>query len=86
MAEPTMVSYVTGTDDRAASPPPTPVGLTERPHGTATPIGMSQQVEAGHLESIRQQHCTRGIPKQTSELLLAGWSRGTNTAYQSGWK
>ena len=38
------------------------------------------------MESLRQQHSATGILKETSELLLGSWSKGTNTGYQSGWK
>ena len=81
-----MVPFVAGTDDRVPSPTTPSEGLTERSHGATTPISMSKQVEVSRLKSIQQLHSARGVSKQTSELLLAGWSGGTNTAYQSGWK
>ena len=63
-----------------------PEGHTERPNEPTSPIGMPQQASTSRLESLWQQHSTAGVSKETSELPLAGWSNGTNTAYQSGWK
>ena len=37
------------------------------------------------MESIRRTHSCSGISSRTSEIISAGWSKGTNTAYQSGW-
>jgi len=38
------------------------------------------------LEAIRHRQVAAGISAETSKLLAAGWSSGTNTAYQSAWK
>ena len=45
----------------------------------------SRLTKASRLQSIRQQHTATGVSEKASELLLAGWSAGTNAAYQSGW-
>ena len=37
------------------------------------------------MENLWQQDTSAGISKETSELLLAGWSKGTKAAWQSGW-
>ena len=47
---------------------------------------MLQQTEVNRLETIRWQNSAAGVSEETSALLLAGWSTGTNSAYQSGWK
>ena len=38
------------------------------------------------LESIWRQHSAAGISEETLALLCTGWSTGTNSAYQTGWK
>lgn len=35
------------------------------------------------LEGIRKSHRTEGISERASNLILSGWSKGTNTTYQS---
>jgi len=86
MAEPDMVSDAARVNDRVSTTPTEAEGHTEGLQRPAPPTGMSQQTTTSRLESLRRQHSTTGVSKETSELLLAGWSKGTNTAYQSGWK
>jgi len=86
MAEPDMVSDAARVNDRVSTTPTEVEGHTEGLQRPAPPTGMSQQTTTSRLESLRRQHSTTGVSKETSELLLAGWSKGTNTAYQSGWK
>ena len=38
------------------------------------------------MDTIRQGYITEGISSEAAQLLLSGWSKGTNTAYQSAWK
>ena len=38
------------------------------------------------VESIRQRHSAEGISSRASKLILAGWSKATNSAYQSSWQ
>ena len=85
VAEPDMVSNASRIDGGVSAAPTRPEGHTERPYEPAS-SGMSKQAKISRLESLRLQHTATGISKETSELLLAGWSKGTNTAYQSGWK
>ena len=40
---------------------------------------------ASRLEGIRRQHSGLGLSEGASDLIQAGWSKGTNTAYQSAW-
>jgi len=49
------------------------------------PSDSSRFTKASRLQSIRKQHAATGVSEQASELLLVGYSTGTNTAYQSGW-
>ena len=41
-------------------------------------VHMPQRAKTSRLESLRQQHSTAGVSKEVSELLLAGWSNGTD--------
>ena len=40
---------------------------------------------ASRLEGVRQQHKGQGISERSTNLIQAGWSKGTNSAYQSAW-
>ena len=40
---------------------------------------------ASCLETIRETHLAERISERASALIWSGWSKGTNTAYQSGW-
>ena len=60
-------------------------GSTEGADGPGTPPSVLEQPETTRLENVWRQHAAIGVLQTTSELLLAGWSRGTNKAYQSGW-
>ena len=62
-----------------------PIFLPE-PERPSQPATSAEGSSACCLESIRQQHTSVGVLKQAAELLAAGWSKGTNTAYQSGWR
>ena len=80
LAEPIMVSDLVRNAGRVLSSPPVAQGHVSRPRGPATPTSEPKQTKASRLEDIRQQHASAEVSRQTSELLLAGWSRGTNTA------
>ena len=86
MAEPSMVSNVIGLSSGTSPSPPSLLEPVVRPQGATTPPSVLQQVEASRMESIRRQHSAAGVSGDTSALLLAGWSRGTNSTYQTGWK
>ena len=55
------------------------------PFGNPHPLVVAGQLQlaASCLEIIRQRQFATGISGGTSQLLAAGWSTGTNTAYQS---
>jgi len=46
----------------------------------------SRPVASSSLEVIRQRQQSAGISGEASQLLATGWSKGTNTTYQSAWK
>ena len=71
-----------GADSGSHSSPTTSVGLTERPERPAAPSSVSR-LTAWRVSSKKRKAI--GVSQKTSELLLAGWSTGTNKAYQSGW-
>ena len=69
-----------------------PLDLSSRPRTVDGPLWQPTST-SGHrpaatsrLESIQLRQLAAGISEETSQLLAAGWSRGTNTAYQSAWK
>ena len=68
-------------------PPESPQtdGSAAEPIQSTPPSDNPRLSKASRLQSIREQHAATGISEKASELLLAGWSIGTNTAYQSGW-
>jgi len=86
VAEPDMVPNACGINSGVPTTSARLERHTERLHEPTAPTGVSKQAKVSCLESLRQQHAATGVSKETSELLLAGWSKGTNTAYQSGWK
>ena len=49
--------------------------------GTLQSTTLSEIPTASHLESIRRHHTSIGVSEQPAELLVAGWNKGTNTAY-----
>ena len=46
----------------------------------------SGEAPTGCLESVRGCYTATGLSQQAADLLVAGWSQGTNTAYESGWR
>jgi len=86
LAKPTMVPNAVATDSGVSPAPSTYQQSTDGSPGPVTSPDNSGQVETSRMESIRHQLSTDGISEETSELLLAGWSKHTNSAYQSGWK
>ena len=74
-----------------AGPPntiPSAIAVTRSaPSGSlqqGTPTSATRSTPASRLETIRETHLAEGILEQTSELIRSGWSKGTNTVYQSG--
>ena len=81
-----VVSIPPPAPNRLPSIAPCSPGPSERPiREKATPIA-STSAAVGRLESLRCQHLAAGLSERSSKLIRAGWSGGTNTTYQSGWK
>ena len=74
LAEPAMVSGLVGDVDRGSTSPPVAQGHVGRPRGPATSTSKPKQTKTSRLEDIWRQHASAGVSRQTSELLLAGWS------------
>ena len=53
--------------------------------GPEASTARARKPAASRLQNIRRQHIETGVSKKASDLLLAGWSKATNTTYQSGW-
>ena len=51
----------------------------------AKPPVSEQPTTVSRVESIRENHLAEAITKRASDLILSGWSVGTNATYQSGW-
>ena len=54
--------------------------------GSDAPTNTNQYTEISGMESFRRIKEAAGVSKQTSELLAAGWRKGTQTAYNSCWR
>ena len=52
----------------------------------ATSPSRSRTAATSCLEVIRHRQQAEGISREASQLLAAGWSKGTNTTYQSAWR
>ena len=78
-----MVPGPSGAFDQRPITPSQEKGLAHRPIQQIPPNGRSA---ISRLESVRRQHNDMGVSERSSEFIMAGWSTGTNTAYQSAWK
>jgi len=52
----------------------------------ASPISDGRSTSVSRMDIIWRGYSPEGISGEAAELLLSGWSKGTNTAYQSTWK
>ena len=78
-----VVPRPSGAFDQRPTTPSQERGLAHRPIQQIPPNGRSA---ISRLESVRRQHNDMGVSERSSKLIAAGWSTGTNTAYQSAWK
>ena len=85
MEHTTLVPSVTGPSGRVPIIAPNTKQTPNRPFQQSASSNSEQPTAVGRLESVRKTHIAEGISKQASELILSSWSKGTNTAYQSGW-
>jgi len=85
LALPDMVPLAARDVDTLPSPPTEPHESSTKPIQQG-PLPVSQgTTPASRLESIRGAHTLSGVSERASEIISAGWRRGTNSAYQSGW-
>jgi len=84
---PAMVFSSAGELSRPPTTTPQSQGLADKPNRPCSPPCRARVPATNHLQSIRGQlqHKVTGVSGRAAELLLAGWSKGTNTVYQSGW-
>lgn len=80
-----MVPTTVGSTNRTA------IGLTkitvssERPVQSSTSTTGERSTGASRLEGLQKLHLKGGVSKRASDLMLAGWSKGANSTYQSSW-
>ena len=72
------VSELPHSSSSTSQPPSGPVWPTSPPV-----IGRSAL--ASRMDTIRGGYTAAGISEEAAQLLLSGWSKGTNTTYQSAW-
>ena len=55
------------------------------PFNRVYPLVAQQPTPISRLESLRKCHTAANLSERASEPIVSGWSKGANTAYQSGW-
>ena len=85
VALPSMVPSPDGILGRASSATAQSQRPAKEPIKPDTSTARARKPAASRLQNIRRQHTETGVSAKASDLLLAGWSKATNTAYQSGW-
>ena len=78
-----VVSEPTGTFDRLLAYLSGEPGAVDRLLQQSIPIRSNRSVVSSRLEIIWHRQQAAKISGKTSQLLAAGWSKGTNQAYQS---
>ena len=81
----TLVPNLTGPAGRIPTTTPSTQEATLRPIQQSSPPSGVQPTPISRLESLRKCHTAVNFSERASELVVSGWSKGTNTAYQSGW-
>ena len=81
-----MVSGITRTASGLSPDTPKELHVADRPVQQPTTPDCSRGITPSYLEVIKRRQQVKGSPEEISQLLAAGWSRGTNTTYQSAWK
>ena len=59
---------------------------TPRSFRSLPPNGDPRAAPVSRMEGLRKSHTAAGISERSSKLILSGWSKGTSSSYQSGWK
>jgi len=83
---PGMVPSAPGIAGGLPTEPVEQPSATDRSIRQSSPPDGSRSTTTSRLEVIRQQQQAAGISEVASKLLAAGWSKGTNSTYQSAWK
>ena len=78
MKVPTMVSSSVGASDGLSPDPPSGPRVADGPLQQPTPTSSGRTVTSSRLETIQHRQLAAGILGETSQLLAAGWSNGTN--------
>ena len=86
MEIPALVSSSARSPNRLPPDPPSRLRSSGGPLQQSAPTDGNRPVASSRLETIRQRQLAAGISGETSQLLAAGWSSGTNRAYESAWK
>lgn len=63
-----------------------PQRSTDRHIRATSSINAGGSASISRMDTVRQGYTTEGISAEAAQLLSSGWSKGTNTAYQSAWK
>ena len=82
---PSMVPSFTGESSKPPIASTQSQGSPVQPSRPYSPTSRPRTSTASRMQSIRGQYEAAGVSGRATELLLAGWSKKTNTAYQSGW-
>ena len=86
VASPSMIPNLAEVPGRVPSITTQTSSAANRPLQQVAPSHTEGTATACRVESIRQRHSAEGISSRASELILAGWSKATNSAYQSSWQ
>jgi len=82
----TVVSSITGAVSGLSPVASTDTNTLVRPIRPVSPSNDNRAVTVSRLEAIRHRQQAEGISSEASQLLAAGWSRGTNSTYESAWR
>ena len=85
VAIPIVVSMATGIVGLGPSTSTSPQESSARPIQQGTPPATQGATATSRLESVRHACSMSGISERATDIISAGWWRGTNSAYQSGW-
>ena len=86
LASATLVSSSLGSGGRPPVESSQERGPPAGPPRQVTPAGKPGEASVSRLESVKEQLSAAGVSQQASDLLVAGWSQGTNATYESAWK
>ena len=82
----TMVPSIAGAVGRLSSNTSTITNAPVGPIRQTSSLNGDRTATASRLETIRHRQQAEGISSEASQLLAAGWSRGTNSTYECAWR